>query len=453
MANHTSDEHPWFQSARREGPGSKYWDYYIWNQHPPADTSDQVAFPGKQKGVWTYDEVAGTSYYHSFYHFQPDLNMRNPAVRAEIKKVMNFWLALGVSGFRMDAVPFVIEIGTGADNDPGPKEERYDYLREFREYLSWKTGDAILLAEANVPPDQMLSYFGEDGDRLHKLLNFYVNPNLFLAFARGTAEPIRRSIKALPKTPAGASWAFFLRNHDELDLSQLDSDGREEVFEAFAPEENMRLYGRGIRRRLAPMLGGDPDRIMLAFSLIFSLPGSPIIWYGDEIGMGEDLSLEERNSVRTPFQWNDEPNADFSRAPADKLPRPVIASGPFDHHRVNVQCERRHHESLLNQIERLIRTRKECRQIGAGDFRIVDTDQPETVFAHACTDGDWAILVLHNLGAEPRPGVRVQLWDDGYDVASYLFEEHDNQPIDGKELRVDLDGYGFCWLRLRRRTL
>ena len=379
--------------------------------------------------------------------------MRNPAVRAEIKKVMNFWLALGVSGFRMDAVPFVIEIGTGADNDPGPKEERYDYLREFREYLSWKTGDAILLAEANVPPDQMLSYFGEDGDRLHKLLNFYVNPNLFLAFARGTAEPIRRSLKALPKTPTGASWAFFLRNHDELDLSQLDSDGREEVFETFAPEENMRLYGRGIRRRLAPMLGGDPDRIMLAFSLIFSLPGSPIIWYGDEIGMGDDLSLEERNSVRTPFQWNDEPNADFSRASADKLPRPVIASGPFDHHRINVQCERRHHESLLNQMERLIRTRKECRQIGAGEFRFVDTDQPETVLAHACTDGDWAILILHNLSAELRPGVRVQLWDDGYDVASYLFAEHDNQLIEGKELRVDLDHYGFCWLRLRRRTL
>ena len=309
--------------------------------------------------MWTYDHVAGTSYYHSFYDFQPDLNMRNPAVRTEIKKVMNFWLALGVSGFRMDAVPFVIEIGTGADNDPGPKEKRYDYLREFREYLSWKTGDAILLAEANVPPENMLSYFGEDGDRLHKLLNFYVNPNLFLAFARGTAAPIRRSLQALPPTPAGSSWAFFLRNHDELDLSQLDSDGKEEVFETFAPEENMRLYGRGIRRRLAPMLGGDPDRIMLAFSLIFSLPGSPIIWYGDEIGMGEDLSLEERNSVRTPFQWNDEPNARFfprvgrqTAAPGDlqwsvrlsPRQRPMRTPPP------RIGCSTR--------LERLIRTRK-----------------------------------------------------------------------------------------------
>ena len=246
----------------------------------------------------------------------------------------------------------------------------------------------------------------------------------------------------------------FLRNHDELDLSQLDSDGREEVFETFAPQENMRLYGRGIRRRLAPMLGGDPARVLLAFSLIFSLPGSPIIWYGDELGMGEDLSLEERNSVRTPFQWNAEPNADFSRAPADKLYRPVIADGgPYDFHRVNVQCQRRHPGSLLNGIERIIRTRKECRQIGDGRFRLVETDQPETVFAHACEDDGWAILALHNLGAEPRPGVRVQLWDDNYVSAMHLFTETDNQPIENREFRVDLPGYGFAWLRLRRRTL
>ena len=453
VVNHTSDQHPWFQAARRDGPGSKYWDYYVWNDHPPADTSDQVVFPGKQAGVWSYDEVARTSYYHRFYDFQPDLNMRNPAVRAEIKKIMNFWLSLGVAGFRMDAVPFVIETGLGG-NDPGPAEKHFEYLREFREYLSWRTGDAILLAEANVEPKDMLPYFGEDGDRLHKLLNFYLNAHLFLAFARGTAEPIRRAIEALPCLPPGASWGLFLRNHDELDLSGLDSDGKEDVFETFAPDKNMRLYGRGIRRRLAPMLGGDQARILLAFSLIFSLPGSPLIWYGDELGMGEDLSLEERNTVRTPFQWNTERNADFSRAPADKLHRPVIADGgPFDYHRVNAQCQRRHPASLLNGIVRLIRTRKECRQIGAGGFRLVKTDHDETVFAHACTDGDWAILALHNLGAQPLPGVRVKIWDDRYDSASLLFDEHDNLPIEDCELRVDLEGYGYSWLRLRRKDL
>ena len=453
VVNHTSNEHPWFQAARRDGPGSKYWDYYVWNRHPPADTRSEVVFPGAQQGVWTYDEEARTSYYHRFYDFQPNLHMANPAVRAEIKKIINFWLALGVKGFRMDAVPFVIQVGSGGDNDPGPPERRYEYLREFRDYLSWKMGDAILLAEANVPPKEMSSYFGEDGDRLHLMLNFYVNPHLFLAFARGSAEPIGRSLRALPHLPPGTAWAFFLRNHDELDLSRLSPEEREDCFRAFAPEANMRLYDRGIRRRLAPMLGGDKARLLLAYSLIFSLPGSPVLWYGEEIGMGDNLALEERNSVRTPFQWNAEANADFSRGAPEQFPRPLVAAdgGPFDYRHANVQHERRDPESLLNQLERIIRTRKECRQIGAGQFRFVETDQPETIFAHACTDGDWAILVLHNLGAEARPGVRVQLWDEGYSSAIYLFEHRDNQLIDGRELQVDLTAYGFCWLRLRRR--
>ncbi|MBE7158283.1 MAG: alpha-amylase family protein [Rhodospirillales bacterium] len=453
VVNHTSDEHPWFKAARREGPGSKYWDYYVWNEHPPADTHSEVVFPGKQDGVWKRDAVAGSSYFHRFYDFQPDLNMANPAVRAEVRKIMNFWLSLGVSGFRMDAVPFVIETGLGGDNDPGPKCERYEYLREFRDALSWKRGDAILLAEANVPPGEMLHYFGEDGDRLHLMLNFWVNPHLFLAFARGQAEPIRRSIEALPALPPGAAWAFFLRNHDELDLSKLSDKERAECMAAFAPDENMRLYNRGVRRRLAPMLENDPDRLLLAYSLLFSLPGSPVIWYGEELGMGDNLALEERNSVRTPMQWNGEPNADFSRASPDKFPRPLVPAdgGPFDYHRVSVQAERRNPDSLLNRLERLIRTRKECPQIGAGHFRLVDTDQPEEVFAHACTDGDWSILMLHNLGSEARPDVQVQLWDDAYDCAIYLFEDRDIWNIKGRELRVDLAPYGYCWLRLRRR--
>lgn len=452
VVNHVSDRHPWFQAARRDGPGSKYWDYFIWSKRPPRDTADEVSFPGKQTGVWRRDRVARQSYYHSFYDFQPNLRMANPAVREEVKKIMNFWLSLGVAGFRMDAVPFLIQSGRGGDNDPGPKEKHYEFLREFRDYLSFKSGDAILLAEANVPPEEMGNYFGEDGDRLHLMLNFYVNPHLFLAFARGSAEPIRRSLKALPALPPGGTWAFFLRNHDELDLSRLTPEEREECFAAFAPKKNMRLYDRGIRRRLAPMLGGDCQRLLLAYSLIFSLPGNAVLWYGEEIGMGEDLSQPERDSVRTPFQWNAEPNADFSRAPASKLPRPVVADGPFGYRRVNVVRQRYRMHTLLNQLERLIRTRKECQQIGSGEFRFVDTNQPETVFAHACIDGSWAILILHNLGAKSHRNVRVQLWDDLYDLAVHLFEEHDPMPINGPVLTVNLPGHSFAWLRLRRRT-
>jgi maltose alpha-D-glucosyltransferase/alpha-amylase len=256
-----------------------------------------MVFPGVQQRTWTYDREARAYYHHRFYAFEPDLNTENPAVQEEIRKIMGFWLQLGVSGFRVDAVPFIIETPPGEQ----PPFLRFEYLRELHDFLQWRTGDAILLAEANILPTEHLKYFGPEGDRMHMILNFQVNQTMFYAFATGDCRPLGQALQATRKRPEIGQWGIFLRSHDELDLGRLSDAQRQAVFKAFAPAEDMRLYGRGIRRRLATMLGGDRRRMELAYSLLFTLPGTPVVRYGDEIGMGDDLSLPERQSVRTPM--------------------------------------------------------------------------------------------------------------------------------------------------------
>ena len=305
VINHTSDEHPWFQSAISSAD-SPYRDWYVWSDTEPSDRYDGIVFPGEQTETWTYQRRAHAWYYHRFYDFQPDLNLRHPAVRAEMKKIIGFWLQLGVAGFRIDAAPFIIEM-TEPGNPNSPKD--FEFLTELRQYASWRRGDALLLAEANVQPGELVRYFGDDGhsgNRLHMLFDFMLNDALVLAMARQTAEPLVAALRDCPVLPPGGQWATFLRNHDEIDLSRLTAEQRAEVFEAFGPDADMRLYDRGIRRRLAPMLGGDRRRIELAYSLQFTLRGTPVVRYGEEIGMGDDLSLPGRNSIRTPMQWSGE---------------------------------------------------------------------------------------------------------------------------------------------------
>jgi len=324
VVNHTSDQHPWFQAARRS-KDSPYRDYYIWSDTLPATAHEGMEFPGYQDAVWEWDEVAQAYYFHRFYRYQPDLNISNPAVREEICRVMGFWLELGISGFRVDSAPFLVEM-KGAAARPG--EDHYDYLREFRDFLNWRRGDAILLAEANVSRDKVCEYFGDDA-KVQMLFSFLLNQHLFLALARQEAEPLVRGMRLAPVPPPTGQWANFLRNHDELDLGRLTDEERQEVFRAFAPDPDMQLYERGIRRRLPPMLGGDRRRIEMAYSLLFSLPGTPVLRYGEEIGMGDDLSLPERESVRTAMQWSNEKNAGFSTADPDRLVHRVIVDGPF----------------------------------------------------------------------------------------------------------------------------
>src|SRR5947209_1308644 len=324
-----------------------------------------VVFPGVQKTTWTYDDAAREYYFHRFYEFQPDLNTAHPEVQAEILKIMGFWLQLGVSGFRMDAVPFVIA-KKGAEVSVESQVEQWDMLREFAQFLTWREGEAIILGEANVLPGTDMEYFGKYGERLQMMFNFDANQHTFLALAAGDARPLQKALKATKARPATAQWGQFLRNHDELDLGRLEPKERERVFQEFGPTPEMQLYERGIRRRLAPMLGGDRRRLELAYSLMLSLPGTPVLRYGDEIGMGDDLRLPERNCARTPMQWSTEKNAGFTTS--DKPVLPVISDGPYGYEHLNVAEQRRNPDSLMNWMERMIRMRKEAPEIGWGEF-------------------------------------------------------------------------------------
>jgi maltose alpha-D-glucosyltransferase/alpha-amylase len=439
VVNHTSNEHPWFKDARKSR-SSKYRDYYIWSDTRPKSWNKGMVFPGVQKSTWTRDATAGAYYFHRFYDFQPDLNTSNPEVQEELRKVMGFWLELGVSGFRMDAMPFVIQTKSADKRHV----EQYGMLREFREFLQWRRGDAMILAEANVTPDLNMEYFGDDGDRLQMMFNFHVNQHLFYAMASGDARPLARAVEATRGRPPGAQWAHFLRNHDEIDLGRLTEEQRQVVFDAMGPAPSMQLYDRGIRRRLAPMLDGDRRRIELAYSLLFTMPGTPVIRYGDELGMGDDMRLKERNAGRTPMQWSTEPNAGFSRATKTALP--VIAKGPYGYAKVNAADQRRDPQSLLNWTERMIRMRKEVPELGWGDFEILDTKK-KGVLAMRYRWRNNSVLTLHNLTGDALE-VELRLGDEqGRKLVNLLTEAHSNADARGCHAIV-MDPYGYNWYRV-----
>ncbi|MCB5175864.1 alpha-amylase family protein [Microvirga lenta] len=441
VANHTSIDHPWFQEARRD-PQSRYRDWYVWSKEKPDNIHEGVVFPGVQDSIWTYDEVAEAWYMHRFYKHQADLNIANEEVRAEIEKVMGFWLQLGVSGFRLDAVPFLIEY-KGLPERERPKHDPHEYLRELRDVLSWRRAEAVMLAEANITMDQVDEYFGRSGERMHMILNFMLNQHVFLSLARGDAKPIRDIMRDTPEIPLKAQWGSFLRNHDELDLGRLKDEERQEVFSRFGPAPDMQLYGRGLRRRLAPMLDGDEQWLKLAFSLMFALPATPVLWYGDEIGMGEDLSLKERNAVRTPMQWADEPNAGFSMASADKLVRPVISDGPFAYQRVNVASQRDLDGSLMSHLQRLVRTRRACPEVGWARGEILQTEDTSLLAIRYDWEGA-TVITLHNLADRPAEA-RLQL--DGIDQMRPLLSSEDDRSMKKAASPIKLEPYGFRWFR------
>ena len=441
VVNHTSDRHSWFQEARKNR-NSEYRDWYVWSDKKPPNANKGMVFPGVQKSTWSYDKIARSWYFHRFYNFQPDLNTSNPYVQAEILKIMGFWIQLGVVGFRMDAVPFIIST-KGAR---AKAVEQYDMLRAFREFLQWRKGDAIILAEANVLPETDMEYFGADGDRMHMMFNFQVNQNLFYAMAAADCRSLIKALQATKARPATAQWGLFLRNHDELDLGRLTDEQRQRVFDCFGPEKEMQLYNRGIRRRLAPMLNGDRRRIELAYSLMFTLPGTPVIRYGDEIGMGDDLNLPERNCARTPMQWSTEPHAGFTKSGRPILP--VISDGPYGYEHVNVAEQRRDPNSLLNWTERIIRMRKEVPEIGWGDFQVLPIRDP-AIFA---VRYDWrnnSVLFVHNLDSIPREiafstGLS---GDQGRLLVNLLSEDHSRAADNGKH-HLLLEAYGYRWYRV-----
>jgi maltose alpha-D-glucosyltransferase/alpha-amylase len=442
VVNHTSIEHHWFQGARRD-PNSKYRDWYIWSKKRPANSNEGMVFPGVQKSTWTHDALAKEWYFHRFYDFQPDLNTSNPAVQAEILKIMGFWIQLGVSGFRMDAVPFVIST-KGADVKK-PREQ-YDMLRTLREFLQWRVGDSIILAEANVLPNTDMQYFGDAGDRMHMMFNFQVNQNLFYALATADTRPLAKAMQKTEERPASGQWGIFLRNHDELDLGRLTKSQRQKVFDAFGPNKEDQLYDRGIRRRLAPMLNGDRRRLELAYSLMFTLPGTPVLRYGDELGMGDDLSLPERTCCRTPMQWSTEPNGGFTKS--DKPVVPVISGGPYGFEHLNAAEQRRDTNSMLNWTERIIRMRKEVPEVGWGPFDILDVGNDAVLGLRY----DWrnnSVLFLHNFAHDPcEVEFSVGLKDDrGNLLVNLLGPDHSRAADNGKH-KVCLEGYGYRWYRV-----
>jgi len=438
VVNHTSNEHPWFQNAR-SAKDSKYREWYVWSDKRPKDWDKGMVFPGVQKATWTLDKKAGAYYHHRFHDFQPDLNIDNAEVRSEIRRIMGYWLELGIEGFRVDAVPFILE--TQKPGEPNRKI-RFEYLREMRRFLQWRKGNSVLLGEANVLPKDSEKYFGEEGNGIHLMFNFYVNQYIFYALATADVKPLAKALEATRLSFPACQWAQFLRNHDELDLGRLTDAQRQKVFERFGNERNMQLYDRGIRRRLAPMIGNRPQT-ELAYSLLFSLPGTPVIRYGDEIGMGDDLSLKERDAVRTPMQWSVDKNAGFSSA--KKLVHPVISKGPYSYDMLNVETQRRSPDSLLNWMTSLIRLRQECTEIGWGDWCILDTGTP-TVLAMYYRYQKSSLITFHNFDEKIRE-VCLDVKKKEESKLIDLMKTEENIADEKGVHRITLGAYGYRWFR------
>jgi trehalose synthase len=390
VINHTSDQHPWFQAARADRE-SAYRDYYVWSDTDQKFSQARIIFVDSEKSNWTWDESASQYFWHRFYSSQPDLNFDNPAVRSEILRIIKFWFDLGVDGFRVDAVPYLFEReGTSCENLP----ETHAFLKEMRSFVDQNYPGRILLCEANQWPEEVRAYLGE-GDEFQLAFHFPLMPRIFMALKKEEAAPIKWALTHTPAIPDNCQWCTFLRNHDELTLEMVTEEERQWMWEQYAPEPGMRL-NLGIRRRLAPLLDNDRRKLELAFSLLFTLPGSPIIYYGDEIGMGDNIQLPDRNGVRTPMQWEPGRNAGFSVAP--NIPTPVISAAPDDPKQVNVQDGRADKGSLWSRVQAMIAIRKSHPALCCGKLEWVDCGTKSSA-AYLRTEGQDRMLIIHNLSS------------------------------------------------------
>lgn len=453
VMNHTSDQHPWFTSARR-APDDPKRHWYVWRDEPPKD-ADPPVFPGDEDSTWSYDEKAGQYYLHHFLHTQPDLNVALPDVRREIDKNLGLWLEIGVAGFRFDAVPFMFNSavtdtgsrgsnagGTGADGTASAQYNGRDHLARIRGFVSRRSAEAFLLGEVNLPYEGQKEWFGEARDGLQLQFDFPMMQRLYLALARGDAAPLADCLRSRPAVDSSQQWAHFARNHDELTLDQLSESERKEVFEAYAPDDGMIVYARGIRRRLPPMLQ-DERAVRLVYALIFSLPGAPVLFYGEEIGMGENLEVDGRIAVRTPMQWTRD--GGFSTAPLRKWVRPM-ATEPFGPGGANVEDQRADPGSLWRHIQQLTRMYRDAPSQAWSDLEVLK-GAPSGVLAHVCRGEDWAMLALHNLSREGTR-VRVTVAPESSDQA-WLIDRVTGERIDASApFSFELEPYGWRWLEL-----
>ena len=441
VINHTSIDHPWFQMARQGHP--VYRDFYVWADEKPPNADQGVIFPGKQESIWSYDRAAKRWYMHRFYPHQPDLNINNPLVRNEIHKVIGFWLEVGLSGFRIDAVPFLIEQegqANPATSDP------HDYLRDISEFAGRRRGDVLLLAEANEPIGKIETFFGDEGEEMHMLFSFITNQAMYLSFVRHDATPVADALRSLPPIPPQSQWANFVKNHDEQSLDKLSDAEREEVFAAFAPKKDMRLFERGIRRRFPTMVDGDRRRMELAYSLAFSLPGTPVLFYGEEIGLGDNPAMADREAVRLPMQWAPREGGGFTTADESSLPRRLLRDGRFGYRELNVEAQRADPGSFLNWMERAIRTRKEWPELGWGAWRVLGA-RNRAVLAHVATWDGGSVLALHNFSDAPaRCSVRLPADATGGRWRPIFGGEDGDAPVvDGDRVSGELPPYGYRW--------
>jgi len=446
VMNHTSDQHPWFQASRND-PDGPYGDFYVWHDTDEAYSDTRIIFVDTEASNWTHDPVRGQYYWHRFYSHQPDLNFENPAVHDAMIDALTFWLEMGVDGFRLDAVPYLYEEeGTNCENLP----PTHDFLKKVRRYVDDNYPGRVLLAEANQWPADVVDYFGDPevgGDECHMCFHFPVMPRLFMGVRRESRYPISEIMEQTPAIPDGCQWGIFLRNHDELTLEMVTDEDRDYMWSEYATDPRMKA-NIGIRRRLAPLLDNDTNRMELFTALLLSLPGSPVLYYGDEIGMGDNIWLGDRDGVRTPMQWTPDRNAGFSVATPGKLGLPVIMDPVFGYQSVNVEAQQENTSSLLHWTRRMIHIRKQHPAFGVGTFRDLGGSNPSVLSFVREHDGD-VMLCVNNLSRFPQP-VELDLHAYAGIRPVETFGGVEFPAIGELPYLLTLAGHGFYWFRLGR---
>jgi maltose alpha-D-glucosyltransferase/alpha-amylase len=443
VMNHSSDAHPWFQASRSD-PTGPYGDYYVWSDTDELYSEARIIFVDTERSNWTFDEVRGQYYWHRFFSHQPDLNYDNPAVQSEMIEVLKFWLDLGIDGFRLDAVPYLFEReGTNGENLP----ETHEFLRRVRKEVDELYPDRVLLCEANQWPQDVVEYFGdpESGDECQMAFHFPLMPRLFMAVRRESRYPITEILAQTPPIPSNCQWGIFLRNHDELTLEMVSDDERDYMYAEYAKDPRMKS-NIGIARRLAPLLENSRDQIELFTGLLLSLPGSPVLYYGDEIGMGDNIYLGDRDGVRTPMQWNADRNAGFSQADPQALYLPVILDPVYGYQACNVDAQMRSSTSLLNWTRRMLEIRRQHPVFGLGTYEELGASNP-SVLAYVREFGDDRVLCVNNLSRFPQP-VELDLQRFKGCVPRELTGQVPFPAIGDLPYLLSLPGHSFMWFGL-----
>ena len=443
VMNHSSDQHPWFQASRSD-PEGPYGDYYVWSDTDEPYSEARIIFVDTETSNWTWDPVRKQYFWHRFFSHQPDLNYENPAVQEAMIDVLKFWLDLGIDGFRLDAVPYLFEeVGHNGENHP----KTHDFLKRVRKEVDALYPDRVMLCEANQWPEDVVEYFGEDGDECQMAFHFPLMPRLFMAVRRESRYPISEILANTPAIPNSCQWGIFLRNHDELTLEMVTDDERDYMYEEYAKDPRMKS-NVGIARRLAPLLENSRDQIELFTGLLLSLPGSPVLYYGDEIGMGDNIYLGDRDGVRTPMQWNADRNAGFSQADPQQLYLPAILDPVYGYQALNVEAQMRSSSSLLNWTRNMLGVRKKHPVFGMGSYDELSSSNP-SVLAFVREFGDDKVLCVNNLSRFPQP-VELDLRRfEGYVPVELSGLVHFPK-VGELPYLLSLPGHGFIWFGLEK---